>query len=77
MGLVHIAINQSLVSKTNSGMQNNTYLNNFEILKKVLKNKIKNFEIKILVGTQTRKEGLSPCEREVANYRPLLQYRLV
>ena len=50
----------SLVSKTDSGTPDNTYLNSFEILNKVLKKplKIKNFKIENLIGTPTRKEVL-------------------
>ena len=45
----------SLVSKTDSGLPNNTYLNNFDIFNKVLKKpfEIKNFKIKNLIGTPT------------------------
>ena len=49
----------SLVGKTNSGTPNNTYLNNFDILNKVLKNlfEIKNFKIDNLLCTLTLNKG--------------------
>ena len=44
------SITLSLVSKTDSGTLNNTYLNNFEILNKVFKKiEIKNFKIRDLI----------------------------
>ena len=47
------------MTKTDSGMPNNTHLNNFDIFNEVLKFffEIKNFEIENVIGTLTPKKG--------------------
>ena len=53
-------IDRRLNGKTNSVTPNNTYLNNFEIFKKVFKKefKMKNIKIKNLIVTLFSKKGL-------------------